>query len=208
MKKVVSMFMALAMAFTLGPVVSVRAESSCEAENCQINDGSERLWAWCKENPKDCAAYVGEALWDVTKISCSKAKDTIVGVTQAIRDHNYTQTWEDVKNHNYTQTWENIKNYNYTQGFETAKENVKRAASEVSGKWSNTVSPWFSEKADDAVKFEKQVEDFYNYDLNNQPKWTFWTLMTSAGVGALTFGTWFLNLITCCGCGRCRLRMP
>lgn len=196
MKKVVSMFVALAMAFTLGPVVSVRAENACEGENCQINDGSERLWAWCKENPKDCAAYVGETLWDLTKISCGKAKDAIVGVAQAIRDHNYTQTWE------------NIKNYNYMQGFETAKENVKWVASEVSDKWSNTVSPWIGEKVDDAAKFEKQVEEFYNYDLNEQPKWTFWTLLTTAGVGVLTMGTWAFNLITCCGCGRCRLRMP
>lgn len=215
MKKVVSMFMALVMAFTMGPVVVARAEDECVGDECRLesdvpntmNSTNSTGFAWCKENPKDCAVYAGEALWDVTKISCGKAKDAIVGVAQAIRDHNYTQTWE------------NIKNYNYTQGFETAKGGVKWAyektlngtkwaASEVSDNWSNTVSPWFSGKAADAVKFEKQVEDFYNYDLNNQPKWIFWTLMASAGVGALTLSTWLLNLITCCCCGRCRFRMP
>lgn len=196
MKKVVSIFMALTMALTIGPVLSVRAEDVCEGENCQVIDGSLTGWAWCKENPKDCATYLGETALNKTKLFCGKAKDGIVGVAQAIRDHNYTQTWD------------NIKNYNYTQGFEMAKENVKRTASGVSDKWSNTVSPWFSEKIDDVAKFDKQLDDFYNYDLNNQPKWTFWTLMTSASVGALTLGTWFLNLVTCCGCGRCRFRMP
>lgn len=139
MKKVVSIFMALTMALTIGPVLSVRAEKVCEGENCQVIDGSLTGWAWCKENPKDCATYLGET---------------------------------------------------------------------ASDKWSNTVRPWFSEKIDDVAKFDKQLDDFYNYDLNNQPKWTFWALMTSASVGALTLGTWFLNLVTCCGCGRCRLRMP
>ncbi len=216
MKKVVSMFMALVMTFAMGPVVVARAEDECIGDACRlgpdapntVNSTNSTGWTWCKENLKGCAVYsMGKAL-NGTKWLGGKAKDAIVGVAESIRDHNYTQTWEDIKNHNYTQTWENIKNYNYTQGFETAKENIKWAASEASDKLSNTVVPWISEKVDDAAKFEKQVEDFYNYNLNNQPKWTFWTLLISAGVGVLTIGTWAFNLITCCGCGRCRLRMP
>lgn len=215
MKKFVSMFVVLAMAFTMGPVVSTRAEDECVGDVCRLGPDAPNAmhstnstdWAWCKENPKDCLTYLGETALNKTKQFGGKAKDGIVDVADVIRNHNYTQTWED------------IKNYNYTQGFEAAKENAKWVyektlngttwlGSEISDVWSNTVSPWLSEKADDAVKFEKQVEEFYNYDLNNQPKWTFWALLTTAGVGVLTMGTWAFNLITCCGCGRCRLRMP
>lgn len=203
MKKFVSMIMALVMAFTLGPVVVARAEDECVGDACRLgpdapntmNSTNSTGWAWCKENPKDCVAYAGETAWNKTTELAGKVKDGAIDLAGAVYNHNYTQTWED------------IKNYNYTQGFETVKENVKWVASEVSDKWSNTVSSWLSEKADDAAKFEKQVEDFYNYDLNEQPKWTFWTLMASAGVGALTMGTWAFNLITGCCCGRCRLRM-
>lgn len=218
MRKFVSMFMALVMVFTMGPSVVVKAEDECVGDECRlgpdasntVNSTNSTGWAWCKENPKDCATYLGETAWNKTKQFGGKAKDGIVDVADVIRNHNYTQTWED------------IKNYNYTQGFEAAKENAKWVyektlngttwlGSEISDVWGNTVGPWFSEKADEAVKFEKQVEDFYNYDLNEQPKWTFWTLLTTAGVGVLTMGTWAFNLFTCCGCcgkcPRCRIRI-
>lgn len=198
MKKVVSMFMAMAMAmtFTMGPVVA-RAEDECGLEldvPNTVNSTNSTGWVWCKENPKDCVIYLGETALNKTKLVGGEVKDAIAGVAQAIRGHNYTRNFETAK--------ENVK-----WAYEKTLTGAKWIGSEVSDKWSNTVSPWFSEKADDVVKFEKQVEDFYNYDLNNQPKWVFWTLMTSVAVGALTLGTWFLNLITCCGCGRCRLRM-
>lgn len=192
MKKFVSMFMVLVMAFTMGPNMVVRAqESACEGEECRVNDESLTGWAWCKENPKDCIVYGEETAWNKTKELAGKVKDGAIDLAGAFYNHNYTQTWED------------IKNYNYTQGFEMVKDNVKWACDKtVNG------TKWLSEKADEAMTFKKRFEDFYNYDLNEQPKWTFWTLLTTAGVGVLTMGTWALNLITCCGCGRCRLRMP
>ena len=180
MKKFVSMFVVLAMAFTMGPVVSTRAEDECVGDVCRLGPDAPNAmhstnstdWAWCKENPKDCLTYLGETALNKTKLFGGDVKD---GVKWA---------------------------------YEKTLNGTKWVASEASDKWSNTVSPWLSEKADDVVQFEKQVGDFYNDDLNNQPKWTFWTLMASAGVGALTLSTWLLNLITCCCCGRCRFRMP
>lgn len=203
MKKFVSMFMALIMAFTMGPVVVARAEDVCRGDACRlgpdapntVNSTNSTGWAWCKENPKDCATYLGETAWNKTKQFAGKAKDGIVDVADVIRNHNYTQDFEAAK--------ENAK-----WVYEKTLNGTTWLGSEISDVWGNTVGPWFSEKADEAVKFEKQVEDFYNYDLNNQPKWTFWASMASAGVGALTLSTWLLNLITCCCCGRCRFRMP
>ena len=155
------MFMALAMVFTMGPMVA-RAEDECFGDECRLGPEATQV----EHNTE-------EAVWDETKQFGERAKDGV--------------------------KWAYEKTLNGTRWIR----------SEVSDKWSNTVSSWLSEKADDAVKFETQVEGFYNYDLNNQPKWTFWTLMASAGVGALTLSTWLLNLITCCCCcGRCRFRMP
>ena len=160
MKKVVSMFVALAILFTARPLIA-RAEDECVDGACRFGPGAPQV-----------EYNIEEVVGNETKQFGERAKGGVKWV------------------------------------YEKTLNGTKWIGSEVSDKWSNTVSPWLSEKADDAVKFEKQVEEFYNYDLNNQPKWTFWTLMTSAGVGVLTIGTWLLNLITCCCCGRCRLRMP
>ncbi len=180
MRKFVSMFMALIMVFAMGPVVVARAEDECVGDACRLGPDAP--------NTVNSTNSTG---WTWCK---ENPKDCVAYARKT--------AW------NKTKLFGEKAKDGVKWAYEKTLNGTKWVASEASDKLSNTVGPWISEKVDDAVKFEKQVEDFYNDDLNDQPKWTFWALLTSAGVGVLTIGTWAFNLITCCGCGRCRLRMP
>ncbi len=180
MKKVVSMFMALAMVFTMGPVMVVRAENVCEGGNCQANDESLAGFAWCKENQKDCVTYLGETAWDGTKLVGGK----VWNGTKLVGEKFWDETaWARGRIADGAVTmWKAAKNYNYTQ----VGENMKWCAHNV-GDCATSVydgtAKWFGDRVDELAKFKGDIEAFCDYDLNDQAKWPFWAMV---GLAAYT----------------------
>ena len=181
MKKVVSMFVALVMIATMGPVMSAKAENACEGENCQVSEADLSGWAWCKENPKDCAAYSAEKVWNGTKWLGSKAWDgTAWARGKVVNDA--ADAWNAVKNYNYTQLGENMKWCAHNAG--------DCAASAFSD-----TKEWLGNRIDEIAAFKGSLEDLYDYDLQNQAKWPFWLMVTTAAkpvvkaVGKVAGGT-------------------
>lgn len=172
------MFVALAMAFTMAPVVSARAENSCEDGNCQANEESLTGFAWCKENPKDCAMYLGETAWGGTKLVGEKFWDETAWVRGRIADGAVT-TWNAVKNYNYTQLGENMK---------WCAHNVGDCATSVY----DGTAKWFGDRVDELAAFKGSVENLYDYDLNNQAKWPFWSMV---GLAAYTGADAALSMV-------------
>ena len=178
MRRFVSMFMALVVAFTMGPNMVVRAqENACEGEICRINDESLTGWAWCKENLKDCAAYAGETAlngtklvavkaWDVTKPVCDKVWDETAWVRGKMADGAVT-TWNALKNYNYTQLGENVK---------WCAHNPGDCAASVY----DDAKGWIGDRVDDVAEFNGALQNFYDYDLNGQSKWPFWSMVAVA----------------------------
>lgn len=193
MKKFVSMFMALVMVFAVGPVVVARAEDECFCDECRLGPDAPNTmtstnstgWAWCKENPKDCATYLGEAAWDGTKLVGGKVWDgtKLVAVkawdaTKLVCDKVWVETaWVRGKlADGSAAALDAVKNYNYTQMSENMKwcaHNVGDCAISV---YDGTIE-WVGDRADELATFKDGVENFYNYDLNNQAKWPFWSMV-------------------------------
>lgn len=188
MKKFVSMFMALVMVFAVGPVVVARAEDECFGDECRLGPDAPNTmtstnstgWAWCKENPKDCVAYVGETALNGTKLVAVKAWD----VTKPVCDKVWAETaWVRGKMADgAVAALDAVKNYNYTQ----MSENMKWCAHNVGDCATSAydvVAEWVGDRADELAKYKGDLEDFYDYDLNNQAKWPFWTMVGLAAYG-------------------------
>lgn len=45
------------------------------------------------------------------------------------------------------------------------------------------VASWLGERYDEVVDFGSDVKDFYNINLQNKPKWPFWSALSFASVG-------------------------
>lgn len=174
MRKFVSMFMALVIAFTMGPVVPVKAENTCEGENCQANEESLTGLAWCKENPKDCATYLGETAWDGTKLVGGKVWNGTKLVGEKIWDET---AWVRGKMlDGAADVCDAVRNYNYTHLGENTGwcvNNVKDCAASVCG----APKKWLDNRIDEVGRFTGRLEAFYDYDMKDDAKWPFWTMV-------------------------------
>lgn len=177
MKKVVSMFMALIMAFTMGPMVA-RAEDECVGDECRLesdvpntmNSTNSTGWAWCKENPKDCVAYAGETALNGTKLVAVKAWD----VTKPVCDKVWAETaWVRGKMADgAVATWATLKNYNYTQ----LGENMKWCAhnpGDCAASVYDEAKEWIGDRGGELAAFKGDLEAFCDDGLKNQAKWPF-----------------------------------
>ena len=196
MKKVVSMFMALVMAFTMGPVVVARAEDEWVGDECRLesdvpntmNSTNSTGFAWCKENPKDCAAYAGETAWNGTKLVAVKALNgtKLVAVkawdgTKLVGEKFWDETaWVRGKIlDGAADAWVAAHNYNLTQLGEKMKWCAHNAGDCVISVY---VAPkkWLGNRVDEVDALKDSLESLYDYDMKDDAKWPFWAMVSLA----------------------------
>lgn len=176
MKKLVSIFMALVMVFTVVPNMFSRAEGACEGDTCLTNEEPLTVDEMCERNPENCTSYRLEAVWNSTASAVS-------------------ETWKKA-----------VENWNWCMGdkkmcFGYSADKLWNGTKFVGDKVGNRSAAaytWLNNRGAEAAEFSNDLLTFHKEKDENKPTWPFWALVGAAFVNPVLA----LPLLVVCCCRR------